>query len=148
MTALTYQLDLRHGQPMPGLAESLARRTTRVRRLLLVIAGLSVVDLFVTLFYMKTVGMYEANPIVHALAESAHPVAAIALFKLASLAIGVGLLYGFRRRTTAYIGAWLMVGVLTWLTVQWARYGFVMADLDLMTLVSFTDADPDWVRLR
>jgi hypothetical protein len=115
---------------------------------LYVICGLSVLDLVVTLFYMHTVGMYEANPLVRALAETSHPTIAITLLKVASVATGVGLLHVGRRQIAAQVAAWLMTGVLVWVTVQWARYGVVMMDLDWVGMSSLTPLDGDWVGLR
>ncbi len=120
------------------------RRAKRVDLLLVAIAGLSAVDLIVTLYYMNTVGMFEANPIVRHLAQCAHPAWAIALFKALSVMASVTPVSVLRQRATAELGAWAMVGVLVWVTVQWACYALT---IDAQALAEVGPLDPAWVRL-
>jgi hypothetical protein len=110
------------------------------------IAGLSAVDLVMTLGFMTTIGMFEMNPIVHALTRTPCPAAAIALFKTLTTALALTVLYALRRRRSAVVAARLMACVLAWLTVQWVRYGTVMSDLDAATLVEVA-RETNWVVL-
>lgn len=113
-----------------------------MRGLLLAIGGLSLVDLAVTLTYMKTMGLYEANPIVRLLAASASPVFAIVLFKCATVAVAIALLHRLRRFTSARVMAAAMVAVLVWVSVQWVRYGAVTAEVPCMTASAETILGP------
>jgi hypothetical protein len=116
-------------------------------RLLLAVAALSVVDLVVTLTYMKTVGMYEANPIVHFIAGLGNPLLTISLFKIATVAIGIGLLHTLRRFQSARIAAALMVVVLLALSAQWARYGAQIVAIDVHAHQQHTNSESGWIHL-
>src|SRR5262245_29041903 len=116
-----------------------------MRELLLALAGLSLVDLVVTLTYMKTLGMYEANPLARLLAQTAAPALAIAVFKVASAGTGILLFYLLRRHASARAMALVMVAVLAWVTLQWARYGAAAGDLPCVAAAAPPDAG--WVQL-
>jgi hypothetical protein len=129
-----------------GSAED--RRAHRVAFLLLITVVLSLADLLATLWCMSTVGMYEANPLVRYLAACPYPGLAIGTFKLASVAVSVGLVLPLRRRAAALLGAWIMVAVLAWLTIQWARYGAVMGDPEMLVAAEMVVFDQGWVQLN
>lgn len=125
---------------------TLDRRSWLMSRLLMAIALLSFVDLLVTLWFMKTTGMHEANPVVRGLALT-HGAAAVAIFKGVTVAVALTPLYALRRRATAHVAAWVMVATLTWLTVQWARYGEVVSDQGYALAMAEIATGSDWVKL-
>lgn len=130
------------------LAPATDARSRRMTMLLGAIVALSAVDLVATLHYMGSVGMYESNPLVRLLAESASPYVSISSFKALTVLIGGTLLYRLRHRATAQLAALVVLGVLVWLTVQWARYGVVMADVDPVLLARAARTDGFWVQLQ
>jgi hypothetical protein len=104
------------------------------------------VDLVVTLSYMKTTGMYEANPVVTLLTQCACPALAIALLKLVSTSVSVGILHWLRHTGSARLVAWLLLGVLSWLMVHWVRYSLVASALGPSSLQNLAGAT-GWVSL-
>ena len=138
----------RFAQPLLVFHAALAapnRRSRRVSLLLAVVVVLSVADLIITLGFMGTVGMLEANPIVVHVARWTGSIAAIALCKCLSVSIAVLLLHALRRHPQAELGAWVAVIVLIWLSVQWVRYAGTVAELDLAAMMRFNASDPAWV---
>ena len=121
-------------------------RSRGMARLLTGIIVLSLVDLGVTLGYMKTVGMYEANPLVQSLTRCAYPAAAIVLLKLVCTGVSVGILHWLRDTGSARLVAWLLLGVLTWLMVHWVRYGVVISAIGPVSLEGVTGTT-GWVSL-
>lgn len=121
-------------------------RSERVRRLLVAVVILSLMDLAATLVCMKTIGMYEANPIVRQLAGLPFPATAISLFKMATLAAAIAPVYSLRSRWSAELAAVLMVVVLSGVGLLWARYILVVAGLD-SALISVGASEPEWVWL-
>ena len=43
---------------------------------------------------------------------------------------------------------WIMVAVLAWLTIQWARYGAVMGDPEMLVVAEMVVLDQGWIRLN
>lgn len=120
----------------------------QMRGMLLAIGGLSLVDLAVTLAYMTTLGMYEANPIARLLAATASPVVAIVLFKVLTVGMSLWLFHRLRRFASARAMALVMVAVLVCVTVQWVRYGRAANEFDWMIASAPVAAsEPGWVRL-
>lgn len=116
-------------------------RATRVTALIAVAAALGLTDLGVTLHYMTTTGMCEANQIAR-IAALGGPWGLIGL-KLSSISVFASLLYGCRRRPSAEIGAWAAVAVMTGVMAMWVDYALVVNDAALIE-----GACPNaWVRL-
>ncbi|MHC4947555.1 MAG: DUF5658 family protein [Planctomycetota bacterium] len=123
-------------------------RDQRMGRLLAAIVLLSLVDAVLTIGFMRTTGMYEANPLVIRLVEWTGSTAVIGLYKAATVGVGVAILYRLRSRLASELAAWFMTAVLVALTCQWVRYTRVVADAPVVWITA--DADPagaDWVRL-
>lgn len=99
----------------------LANRGFRMAILLSVMIVLSLVDLFMTMTHLANVGMLEANPFARLIMKSGLPWLLVA-WKLATVAIGVGILWWARRRFIAEAAAWICCGVLLWLSLQWVVY--------------------------
>jgi len=93
----------------------------RVTLLIMAIILMSVADLVITLTYMRSVGMFEANPIARfmvSLGSYGH----LVRYKLFTMALSCGLLYLLRRHRNAELAAWLCAIVLLSLTAHWVRY--------------------------
>ena len=102
----------------PGLAHG---RPCRVIALIVTIVLLSLADLYITLVYLHSGGMGEANPVARWIMMHGSPVLLI-LWKFFTVGLAAAILYATRRTRTAEFGAWVCVLMLTWLTIRWASY--------------------------
>jgi hypothetical protein len=102
----------------PGLAGG---RPCRVTALIFTIVLLSLADLYLTLVYLHSGGMGEANPLARWIMGHGSPTLLI-LWKLATITVASAILYHTRRTRTAEFGAVACVMVLTWLTLRWGHY--------------------------
>lgn len=111
----------------------------------LAIVLMSVADLKMTLFYVTSVGMTEVNPIARFLMVYGG-VCSIVLWKAATVACGVFILWRIRRHRVAEVGAWICCAVLAALCVHWFRYNDQVTTLatEVMHLHD-TRNGTDWV---
>ena len=100
-------------------------RVTRVIALVVAIVILNVLDLALTMHYMSTTGMPEANPLARSLVEISPGL--LIVVKLLLVAIGTGILILLARRASAEFGGWLCFLAMVALTIHWS--GYVRADL-------------------
>jgi len=121
-------------------------RASRVVALGVLIVAMSAMDLVFTLHYAIHTGINESNPIARVMIAH-HSPAALAIWKGASVALGVGILVRVRKRTSAELGAWFAFGVLATLMVHWARFVEVHRTLALDPHIVEAVADPTWVRM-
>lgn len=96
-------------------------RPCRVVALIFTIVLLSLADLYITLLYLHSGGMGEANPVARWIMGHGSP-GLLILWKLGTVATAVTLFYLTRRTRAAEVGAWFCVVLLTWLTIRWHRY--------------------------
>jgi hypothetical protein len=96
--------------------------------LLVAVVLLSLGDLYMTLVHVRSVGMFEGNPLARSVMSLNSPVL-LSLWKLATIVAAVGILYWVRRSRQGELGAWLCLCVLTWLTLRWATYSDVLAEV-------------------
>lgn len=122
------------------------RRPARVLALLAAVVLLSLGDLWMTLTHLRTVGMFEANPLAREVINLNSPLA-LAAWKLATVALAVGILFRLRARRAGEAGAWVCVAVLTWLTVHWVRYSDELSSPGAAEAVDTARRDPRWVVL-
>lgn len=143
-----------HDAPTPAPAPALAgmlrderarhRRAWRVVGLTIAIALMSLVDLYITLLYVRSVGMGEANPLARWVIEHFSP-AVLITWKLLTIAIACSI-FGIARRTrAAEIGAWVSCAVLVWLTVRWTDYSREVAHLTPVLHVISQSDTAKWV---
>ncbi len=141
--------------PIRSLARSFAgalrdgdadeRRARRTRFLLAVVVVLSVVDLVLTVGFMKTTGMAEANPLVRALLGVSNSAVALAVFKTLTVVTPVLIVHRFRRFRPGELAAWVSVAGLCVVVIQWVRYATFVGELDLGVLTQMAAVDADWV---
>ncbi len=98
------------------------RRTGRVLWLLAGITVLSLADLLLTLTYMMSVGMNEGNPIAAWIVTATQSPWALAMYKLVTVTICVGLLYRVRHQRVGELAAWCSLLILVALSVWWNQY--------------------------
>ncbi len=97
-------------------------RSRRVIALIGAVVLLSLGDLLITLDYLKSSGLMEANPIAAYLIESTQSAWVLACFKGLTLGICVTVLFCLRRRREAEIGAWCAAAILVLTALQWHQY--------------------------
>jgi hypothetical protein len=97
-------------------------RSERVTWLLGGVIALSLVDLFLTMTYLTTVGMSEGNPIAVWLLHTTDSVWPLALYKLATVAVCVSLLYHNRNKRQSELASWCAMMILVALSVWWNHY--------------------------
>jgi hypothetical protein len=101
-----------------------AQRTAGARRVVLLIAAMALmglVDLAMTMTYMRSTGMFELNPIARALASlgaGEH----LVIFKLVTISISATALYLGRHSRRGELAAWACATVLVVLMFHWADY--------------------------
>lgn len=131
-----------------GRAGSPEVRGKRVAILLAAITLLSLGDLYMTLTYAMSVGMYESNPLARFIMSFGSP-ALVASWKLGSLLLACTIFYWARRSRYAELGVWGCTLLLAWLTCHWGAY---MEQVEVFTqdiaLVSSHAADATWVNMR
>ena len=101
---------------------TLAHRENRVAMLLIAVSSLSLLDFFLTLNQMQTVGMAEANPIVVTLMRMIPSAWALGGLKAFSLVTSLTLLHLARHTLTGELGAWLALAIMIGVTAMWGMY--------------------------
>lgn len=121
------------------------RRDMRFLCYSLAIVLMSVADLKMTLVYVTSVGMTEANPIARFLMVYGG-VCSIVVWKAATVACGVFILWRIRRYRAAEVGAWICCAILGALCVHWFRYNDQVTTLatEVMHLHELRNGT-DWV---
>ena len=135
------------GRFMTAAAAEEHQRRHRSRRVLLFIAGiivLSLADLVVTLGYLTSTGMREANPIAGWLISYWPSTWGLVCYKALTVAVCTGLLYRLRRQVEGEVAAWCIMAILALMSLQWYRYAQEAHDLQL---VGRPSGDARWVVL-
>jgi hypothetical protein len=99
-----------------------SRRASRVTVLLLGIIVLSIADLAVTLAYLQTTGMLEANPIAEYLIRTTDSSWALGIYKMTTVAIAVTVLWYLRRRLEGEVASWCGISILVGVSFLWHGY--------------------------
>lgn len=121
------------------------RRAWRVMGLTIAIASMSLVDLYITLLYVRSVGMGEANPLARWVIEHFSPQVLVA-WKLLTVVVACTIFAVARRTRAAEVGAWVCCAVLVWLTVRWITYSTEVTHLTpVLHILSQTDT-AKWVQ--
>ena len=96
-------------------------RPTRVVALIITILFVSVADLILSLTFLTTVGMAEANPLARMVFAS-NSVGLVVAFKLGLSGVACLFLWLARKTPTGECGAWLGALLMVWLLVRWDVY--------------------------
>lgn len=99
----------------------LPARPSRVAFLIIAILLASLTDLAITLEFITTVGMAEANPIARAVI-GAGSVPLLVGFKLVMSLSACAVFWIARTRPSGELGAWVGALVMAWLMVRWDAY--------------------------
>jgi len=131
-----------------GRAASPEIRGRRVAILLAAITLLSLGDLYMTLTYATSSGMFESNPLARFIMSFGSPVL-VASWKLGSMLLACSIFYWARRSRYAEMGVWGCTLVLAWLTFHWGAY---MDQVEVIkqdvALVSGHARDASWVSMQ
>lgn len=98
------------------------QRSERVTWLLGGVVALSLADLFLTLSYLTTVGMSEGNPIAVWLLHATDSIWPLAVYKIFTVTVCVGLLYANRHKRQGELASWCAMIILVALSVWWNQY--------------------------
>lgn len=126
--------------------DPVARRSLRVWLLVLTIIALSLGDLWMTLTYLTSVGMGEANPVARLVMAYNSP-NLLAAWKCASVALACLIFVFARKRLSSEIACWCCVGVLALLTVRWAQYATESAKLTPVLHAAHQYDGGQWVQM-
>ena len=102
----------------PGLAHG---RPCRVVALIITIVLLSLADLYISLIYLHSGGMGEANPVARWIMGHGNA-SLLVVWKLLTVGLAAVILFSARRTRVGEFGAWMCMLMLTWLTIRWAHY--------------------------
>jgi hypothetical protein len=123
-------------------------RGKRVAILLVAITLLSLGDLYLTLTYATSMGMYESNPLARFIMSFGSP-ALVATWKIGSLLLACTIFYWARRSRYAEMGVWACTLLLAWLTCHWGAYMDQVHEIDQnIALVEARHIDGTWVTMR
>ena len=110
----------------PALLTQVGQRSHRVVMLLGLVFVLSLGDLYSTMTIARSIGMFELNPIARYLLASGNT-AALVLYKLGTVGIAVGLLLKLRHHRMGEVGTWVLVILMTGITLYWHQYSTTIA---------------------
>ena len=128
------------------LPEDARRRAHRVFALAGGIALLSLADLFLTLTHLRTSGMAEANPVAAYIIRGTGSALALSLYKVATIAICIGVLLRLRRMVAGEVAGWCCLAILGYMCVQWHLYAAAVESVGPVMLVTEW-SDADWLHL-
>ncbi len=109
-------------------------RARRVSVLLVAVMVFSLADLDMTLAYASSGGMIEANPLARAVMAYGSS-KMLAVWKIASLVLCVGILFRARLRPSAEVATWVCFLALVWLSFRWEMYNEQMPHIAHTVLV-------------
>ena len=131
--------------PEPALAGVLReQRARRVTLLVLATATLGLLDLAFTLTFMRSIGMFELNPLARIMIGIGGA-GQLIRFKLLTIVLSSGLLYLIRRRRGAELCAWISLIALILLSLHWVRYTHTTEELGAGLLADASILDHRWV---
>lgn len=102
-------------------ARAVRGRSIRVTCLVIACLAMSAADLIMTLTHATMIGFAEANPIARMVMDSGST-GLVTAWKIATLTVAAGILFGLRKTRTGELGAWLSVVILLWLMARWSVY--------------------------
>lgn len=118
-------------QRMRDLVVEASRPEHRARRVLwlvIAVAIMSAGDLYMTLTHAMGPGFLESNPVARLVMSTGSPWI-LGLYKLCTAGPALLILWLYRHRRVAELGAWLGLCMLLWLTLQWAMYSEAVTDI-------------------
>lgn len=130
-----------------SISAAFGDRSFRVIALSTLIVAMSAVDLHLTLLYITHSGMNEANPFARAMMEYQSPTI-LALWKAATVVLGVGILTMIRKKRSAEVGAWIGCLILGFLMSHWVNFIHEHATINDGPIMIEAMGDPNWVHMN
>jgi hypothetical protein len=121
------------------------RRARRVVLLLLAVVSLSIADLILTIAHLRTTGMIEANPIAAYILHNSNSLWTLGLYKGATVAVSVLLLFRLRDRVQGEIAAWIAAAILALLCLHWHQYAAMLDDINPVKLAQAGEQAESWL---
>lgn len=121
----------------------------RAQRVGVLLAGTTLMclaDLYMTLLFVKNVGMIENNPLAR-LVMSHNSTALVVVWKVALTLFGVGVLFYFRRIRPAEIATWVVFVAMTCLMIHWTGFATGAAEEASDYHMLATIGDERWVTM-
>ena len=134
----------RFGAVFASILPMMRTRPRRVIVLAISIMMMSAVDLYLTLLYVTNTGMNEMNPFARAMMSYQSP-SVLAIWKLTTVALSLGILILIRTKRSAELGAWVGCFVLGWLMMHWVHFVHETRDISLQIVQELATTDPTWV---
>jgi len=119
-TAPLFQQPTTAPAPRPARAKW-SGREWRVTALLVMVALVSLADLYLTLTYLQNGGMAEGNPVARWVMSMGCPWL-LTVWKVGLVGFTCTVLFALRKKGSAEIAAWLCCLTMAWLTFQWNTY--------------------------
>jgi hypothetical protein len=104
-----------------GIRDPDSARARRVTLLVIAMTAMNLADLTLSLTYMRSVGMFEMNPLARSMIAIGGA-DQLVRYKLFLTILSGGILYLLRRQRFAEQAAWVSTVVLLLLTMHWGRY--------------------------
>jgi hypothetical protein len=124
------------------------RRARRVALLLTGIVLLSLADLVITLVFLRSTGMMEANPLAALVIRSTGSSWSLACFKILTVTVCVALLFKLRLKLASEIAAWCGLAVLAFMSLQWHQYASHVDGVQGAMLATGSAAGEEWLILE
>lgn len=130
----------------PVAEAALRLRSRRVTLAVIAAAVLGLVDLAFTLTFMRSIGMFEANPVARAMIDLGGA-SQLINFKLFTIVLSGGVLYLLRRHPSAELCAWICLAGLVALSIHWTIYTQALISFGTGFDPQLAALDPTWVVL-
>jgi hypothetical protein len=91
--------------------------------------------------------MLEGNPLARGIMGYNSP-AALTVWKIVTVGLGLGILFFARRTLCGEIGAWVCCAILTWLTIHWMDYNDGISELTPYLSSLAAGGDIRWVQIQ
>jgi hypothetical protein len=124
------------------------RRAHRVVLLLLAVVTLSIADLILTIAHLRSSGMIEANPIAAYILHNSNSLWTLGLYKGATVAVCVLLLFRLRDRVQGEVAAWVAAAILALLCVHWNQYAAMLDHIDQIRLAQTRYVGGAWMTME
>jgi hypothetical protein len=121
-------------------------RSQRVSILLFATVIMGLADLALTLTFVTTIGMVEANPLARLVMQYNEP-GLLVLWKLATMLVGIGVLYWARKNRGAEIGTWVCFMAMAALSVHWLTFTGQVSELESDYAQMAAVDDPRWISI-
>ena len=134
------------GSRATELLRWLVSRDGRIVTMMTIVAGVSAIDLALTLTYATTIGMMEVNPLARAVMRLGSPLLVV-LWKLVTAGFGIGTLLYFRKNRYAEVASWVCFIAMIMLLAHWLEFNHsVLSYADDIAVLSGGDF-PCWVQM-